>query len=120
MSLGEYEAAIADYNLVLQLNPQDVYVFYNRGLAYLGTEEYEAAIADFDRAIQLNSKDADAFLARGDAYYGSGEYQSAIADHQQYLKLLPDAPNRTEVEAFIERLQREPVPKVPPKVKTTD
>ncbi len=51
---GETDAAIADYDRAIQLDPASVNAFYDRGLAYNVKGDYGRAIADFDRVIQLD------------------------------------------------------------------
>ena len=46
--------AIADYDRVIQLAPQDADTYNNRGNAYRELKEYQKAISDYDRALQLD------------------------------------------------------------------
>ena len=68
-ALGQYLAAISDYDKSIQLKPNYAEVYINRGLAkdYLG--QYLAAISDFDKAIQLEPDTATAYSSRGVAKY---------------------------------------------------
>ena len=50
-SQNNFTQAIADYNKVIELNPQDATVYYNRGLAYDKQGNIDQAIADFTQAI---------------------------------------------------------------------
>ncbi|MGD1701691.1 tetratricopeptide repeat protein [Dapis sp. BLCC M229] len=45
---GDYEKAIADYDRAIQLDPEFVYAYLNRGLTYNDRGEYEKALADFN------------------------------------------------------------------------
>ena len=45
--LGEYELAIADYNVALELSPRSADFIKNRGLAYEQMGNLECALADF-------------------------------------------------------------------------
>ena len=68
----EYDKAIADYNLSLEVVPEgDRYnppmAYFNRGLVYSAREEYEAAIKDFDKSLEYNPDDALAIRHRDKA-----------------------------------------------------
>ena len=49
---GNYEAAIDEYTLALQQDPNNAGVYNARGISYADTGNHEAALADFNRAIQ--------------------------------------------------------------------
>ena len=52
---GNYQGAIADYTRAIEINPQNVDAYYNRGLAEDDSGDYEGAIADYTKAIEINS-----------------------------------------------------------------
>ena len=60
---GRYEAAIADYNQTISLQPDYASAYYNRGLAKYaqGRWRHRAAISDFDEAIRLQPDNAGAY-----------------------------------------------------------
>ncbi len=89
-ALGQYFAAISDYNKVIQLKPNDANVYINRGFAkyYLG--QYVAAISDFDKAIQLKPDAAKAYINRGAAKADLGQHLAAISDFNKAIQLEPD------------------------------
>jgi tetratricopeptide (TPR) repeat protein len=66
---GEWDKAIADFDLALTLDPHSAPAFYNRGLAHIAKGDLIAAIADFNQAIALNPKLAEAYANRGSAHY---------------------------------------------------
>ena len=51
--LGQYEAALADYDATIARNPDDADAYYNRGLAKFTLGQHEAALADFNAAIAV-------------------------------------------------------------------
>ena len=53
---GDYDAAIADYDRAIAINPDDAAAYYNRGLAKAGKGDYDAAIADCERAGALDDE----------------------------------------------------------------
>ena len=67
MQLGQYFAAIADYDTAIRLKPDDAFAYFNRGRAKVQLGQYFAAIADCDTTIRLKPDYALAYLLRGNA-----------------------------------------------------
>ncbi len=74
----------------IELKPDYVSAYYNRGLAYDGLGNYQAAINDCSKAIELKPNLTVAYLSRGYAYYKLGNYQQAIEDYTKTINLKPD------------------------------
>lgn len=70
----------------IQLNPNDVDEYCNRGFEYLDLKYYNNAIADFTQAIRINPKYYIAYYHRGVAYHSLGDYNNAIADYTQAIR----------------------------------
>jgi tetratricopeptide (TPR) repeat protein len=49
---GDYDRAIADYDLVVRLAPTEAAAYYDRGSVYGRKGDYDRAISDFDRAVK--------------------------------------------------------------------
>jgi lipoprotein NlpI len=73
----------------MELKPEYVNPYNNRGLLYEKKGEYDKAIADFTRALELNPKDEYAYYHRGYAYDSKGEYDKAITDRAKVVELSP-------------------------------
>jgi hypothetical protein len=106
--LGRYDAAIADYNKALELQPGDRASQLGRGVALLWKEQWQPAISDLSDTIQSAQApdllSAWALRARGVARAASGQATGAIADYRGYLQLIPNASDRKEVESWIAEL----------------
>lgn len=63
--LGQYAAAIADYDITVRLKPDYALVYNNRGVAKHKLGQYDAAITDYDTAIRLKPDYALASKNRG-------------------------------------------------------
>ena len=87
---GEYASALADFNKVIELNPEDSDAYYNRGLTYKNQEDYDHAIDDYTLAIKLNPRYVNAYNNRGNVYGRKGDYKAAITDFNQTIFLSPD------------------------------
>ena len=84
------ESATADFEQVLQLEPQTHQDWRGRGIALYELKRYEDAIACFDKAIEINPDDYNAWNNRGNALYDLGKYQDAIASCDKAIEINPD------------------------------
>jgi len=90
----DYNGAIADYNMALQLKPDYAEAYNDRGHAYYWKGSHDIAIADFTRAIELRPNYPNAFNNRGAAYMASGgSHELAMVDFDQAIRLKPDFRN---------------------------
>jgi len=87
--LDKHDLAIADYSIAIELRPDWVEVYVNRGFAYNDKGKCDLAIADYDKAIRLRPDLAGVYYNRGLAYDDKGEYDLAIADYDRAIKLKP-------------------------------
>lgn len=78
---------------------------FARGTRAYDLGQYEEAIKEYQAAYR--AKDDPAILFNiGQAYRGAGDAQSAIESYRSYLRKVPGAPNRPEVEERIVELRR--------------
>ncbi|MGE4172754.1 MAG: tetratricopeptide repeat protein [Methylocystis sp.] len=85
---GNFPRAIADYDTVIKINPQDGLMYIFRGLSHAAKGDYDRAIADYSKALQLNPKNnAAAYLYRGYAYTVRRDNDRAIADYNKTIEL---------------------------------
>jgi membrane protease YdiL (CAAX protease family)/Flp pilus assembly protein TadD len=87
----EYDSAIAEYSVALQLDPANAWVYSNRGFAFLRKRDFDRAMADFDQAIQLDPNLPEPHCYRGQAYSAAGKNNRAIADFNAAIRLNPQA-----------------------------
>ena len=88
--LGDYKGAIADYDIAIQLNPNDADTYLNRGVAKNKLGQYFAAITDFDTAIRIKPDYADAYYNRGVAKDNLDQHNAATADYETAIRIKPD------------------------------
>ena len=84
-----YISAIAQFNEIINLDPENSQAYGNRGLAYSRLDEFELAIEDFSKVIQLAPSDPKAYYSRGTRYAQVGEYEKAIEDYDEAIRLFP-------------------------------
>ena len=87
---GIPEQALSALNKAIDLRPDYVEAYNNRGAAKNLLGKHQEAIADYDKVIQLKSDYAEAYSNRGTAKNFLGRYQHAIADYDKALQLKPD------------------------------
>jgi|GEM_PF-1883150 len=85
-----YDGAIADYNVAIELDSRYAVAYYNRGLTKYESGNYNGAIVDYDKAIELDSKYAAAYSSRGFVKYEKGDYDGAMADYDKAIELNPE------------------------------
>ena len=78
---------IDHWNAAIRKAPQDIKLYYQRGLAYSRHGEFTKALADFSKVLKIDKKNAQAYYKRGQAYYHLQEYQKSIDDYNQAIKL---------------------------------
>jgi tetratricopeptide (TPR) repeat protein len=89
------DEAIAEYTRAIELNPNYVEAYNERGFAYeCDKRTYGQAIADFTKAIQLDPNYTSAYINRSAVYDSIGEYDKAIADFTKVIEIEPDYPRR--------------------------
>lgn len=108
LSLGK---AMADFDMAIQLNPQDAWAYFYRGVAYFAKLQSDHALPEFTRAIELDPTLAAAYHLRAGIYQEKGNKQLAIADYQRALQLDPQ--NSYDLNQLL-RLGGQPLPPVPP------
>lgn len=86
----DYPAAIAQYTLAIQLNPNDALAYCYRGVAYYRLGDGNSAMADYDRAIEIDPSLAIAYYRRGFLRYLAKDYIGAIADYNKAIEFKPD------------------------------
>ena len=79
-NLGDYRGAIANYNKVIELNPNDAATYNNRGNAKHKLGDYRGAIADYNKVLKLNPNNADAYNNKGFAKHKLGDKNGACLD----------------------------------------
>ncbi|MDR1372896.1 MAG: tetratricopeptide repeat protein [Dysgonamonadaceae bacterium] len=76
----ELEQILRDYNACIQINPDFVYAWYNRGNIHCARKDFRAAISDYSEAIERNPYFAEAWYNRGLSYLSLGEADRGTAD----------------------------------------
>jgi tetratricopeptide (TPR) repeat protein len=91
MNRHDYDAARADLERAIQLDPSVGDAWMNRGAIAIIEHRYADGIADTTKGLALGVSDpAKAYFNRAVAYEGIDDEKSAYLDYQQALVLKPD------------------------------
>ncbi|MDY6785697.1 MAG: tetratricopeptide repeat protein [Cyanobacteriota bacterium] len=93
---GNYSAAIALLDQLIEDNPDSAIDYNNRGLMYFNSNRYDEAIADYNQAIALSPRLDNAYNNRANCQAARGNLAEAIADYEVALDFNP-----TNVRAWI-------------------
>ena len=96
-----YKAAITDLNKAIELDPEDISLYTERGRLYTLKGEYDAAITDLNKAIELDPEDAEAYKVRGIVYTFKGEYEAAMKDINKAIELDPEDAGAYKVRGIV-------------------
>src|SRR5215218_3425146 len=77
---------------------------YEKGLSHYNLGEFDQAIAAFRSAYAISSAPGLLFNI-AQSFRLKKDYEQAVYFYTTYLRLKPDAPNRTDVEARLQEMQ---------------
>ena len=83
-----YDRAIVGFTNAIRCQPNHMYAYANRAVAYQWTGEHGRAIGDFNRAIELNPRLPLVYYNRGISWRFLGEFDRAVADYTEAIALL--------------------------------
>lgn len=86
----DYQGAIADFNQLLEREPENANAYLGRAIAHRNLEQYQDAIADYDESLRLNPTNPNAYLGRGIAKRRMQDDKGAIEDYTEALRYNED------------------------------
>jgi tetratricopeptide (TPR) repeat protein len=81
----DYAGAINDFTLALNLKPDWLMAYTQRGWTYLSANAPELALRDFDRVVSLSPNDPFGYAGRGAARVRRGEIKEGLNDAEKSL-----------------------------------
>ena len=85
----EYNEAVLNLDTAIQLKPEFIMAWLNRGIGQVNAKEYEKAINDFNRVIEMDKGNVSAYVMRAVANYSSGNSEKIISDIEIALQMDP-------------------------------
>lgn len=87
--LGEYAAALADFQRAADMGLDDAGLYINRGVAHQRAGSLRAAIDDYTQAIRRDATNAQAYDNRSSALAELEEWDESLADSNEAIRLDP-------------------------------
>ncbi len=82
-------SAIADYNQVVRIEPNNGTAYGLRGNAKYSLGDERGAITDYDLVIRFDPNNVTAYINRGNSHLEIGDRKRAIADFDQAIRINP-------------------------------
>ncbi|WP_309728421.1 tetratricopeptide repeat protein [Chamaesiphon sp. OTE_75_metabat_556] len=82
---GDYQGAIADFDLALISTPEWAEVYYRRGLAYFDLGDTLTAVSDYTQALAIDSQHRDCSYARALARLTLKNFPGALVDIERAI-----------------------------------
>ena len=86
---GDWEKAIDEFNLAIELYPGLADAYFNLGESYKQTGQTDRAIESLKRAVELNPQDWQAFRMIAGIYFEKEDYQKSLAYMKKALEINP-------------------------------
>jgi tetratricopeptide (TPR) repeat protein len=100
---GRLEEALAIYRAILPHVADPSTIYLDAGQMRYKLHHYRRALANYQLAAEQSPDSAPAQYGLGLALRKLGDYQAAKAAFKRYLHLAPSAPERAELEAWIDK-----------------
>ena len=111
---GDYDRAIAEYDLEIAIDPSNPIKYHTRGSAYVDRGDIDRGIQDHDKAIALSEYTSETetvkamfYRDRGYAYLEKGDFDIAIIDFGEAILLDPLSPLAYGMRAYAYESQGE-------------
>jgi len=88
--MKKFDQALRDFDRVLELDPDYVSVYIQRGDIYRYLKDFNHAILSYDKAMEIDSLNAIAYNNRGMCYKKLGNKDLAIRDYEKAVEIQPD------------------------------
>ena len=98
ISVGDFEHAVAHYNVGLGFAPDNVDLLMQAAYLHLKRSEYTAASDLLDRARRIDPESAEVAKLSGWAYYGLNRAADAVTQWKHAMELKPDEETRQALE----------------------
>ena len=86
---GKLDLALADYNRVIEISPNNFAAYNNRGNIYMARRDNNRALQNFDQAVKINPKYAIAHNNRGEVLENMNRLDEAMAAYNRAIESNP-------------------------------
>src|SRR5580692_5115630 len=103
ISVGDFEQAVAHYNVGLRFDPDNIALLLEAAYLHLKRSEYTAASDLLDRARSIDPNSAEVAKLSGWGYYGLNRAADAVTQWKRAMELKPDE----ETQHALEKAERD-------------
>jgi hypothetical protein len=103
ISVGDFERAVAHYNIGLRFDPKSTELLLEAAYLHLRQSQYSAAADLLDHARRIDPDSAEAAKLSGWAYYGLNRAADAVTQWKRAMELKPDE----ETQHALEKAERD-------------
>lgn len=88
---GDFQAALADSDQSIRLDPKNVYNFLNRADVYRMAGDREAALRDLDQAKKVDGSNLYSWLMSAQICDEMADHANALTNYREFYRLQPKA-----------------------------
>jgi lipoprotein NlpI len=88
-SNGQFDRAIAEYDIAIKIAPNWYNPYIGRGTTYRMQGNLDAALADLTKSLELNPSNTDAYFERGQTWRDKGDSERAFRDFAEAIRIDP-------------------------------
>ena len=85
--IDETEAAFADFNVAIELEPENANLYFNRAKIHRTQGNYTAALVDYTKAIEIQPDNEFFYFNRGRIFQDLRQYEAALVDYEKAVEL---------------------------------
>jgi len=90
LQAGNFDEAISQYTLAIEVDPSDHVFYSNRSAAYLSKGDADNALVDGEKCIELKPTWAKGYSRKGAALHAKKQYEEALRVYNEGLIQVPD------------------------------
>ena len=87
---GNYEQALSEYDLELEMDPNNFYILNNKAIVLEHLHMYDESLEVYDLALSINRRFYKAYFNKGNIFFDMGLYENAIENYNCALKINPN------------------------------
>jgi len=88
-TMGQLEQSLADYDKLIELQPEDANAYQRRGIARFKLGQFKESVADFDKELKLRPAGKPYHWQRGIALYYAGDYKAGREQFELHKTVNP-------------------------------